>query len=67
MEDGHQLLVVADDGKGFMAEELTQESLGGNGLGNMRRRAQEVGGTLEVKAQHGAGTQVELRFARKHR
>lgn len=51
-------LVVIDDGTGLRAEALRNEQLGGNGLGNMRRRAVEVGGTLDVSSQADAGTRI---------
>ena len=48
---------VADDGVGFDAA-----ATNGNGLGlsSMRDRAQVIGGTLEVRSRHGAGTVVRL-------
>ncbi len=51
-------LVVSDDGTGMRAEALRNEQLGGNGLGNMRRRAEEVGGTLDVSSNEQPGTRI---------
>ncbi|MBK9196129.1 MAG: hypothetical protein IPO17_14370 [Flavobacteriales bacterium] len=59
---GH-LLRVRDDGIGFEVDAERPDNLGGNGLGNMRRRADEMGGTLHVRSAPGQGTTVELRFS----
>jgi signal transduction histidine kinase len=49
--------VVRDDGQGFDPAQAAQEQR--NGLSNMRRRAQTIGGTLTVDSSP-AGTQVRL-------
>ncbi len=49
-------LRVSDDGKGF--EENTVRL--GNGLKNLRRRAAELGGVLEIKSYPGKGTSVTV-------
>jgi len=51
-------LVVSDDGTGLQDSSLRDGQLGGNGLGNMRRRAEEVGGTLHVAPHEGGGTRI---------
>ena len=59
--DGQVLnLVIADDGKGF---DTSSPSANGqhNGLENMRRRAEAVGGTLTLTSDPGKGTRVEFR------
>ncbi|MEM6783888.1 MAG: two-component regulator propeller domain-containing protein [Bacteroidota bacterium] len=48
-------LTVEDDGVGFASGRRF-----GNGLGNMRERAEEVGATLTVESEPGAGTRVRL-------
>ena len=53
------LLVVADDGKGIAPQASPASGLG---LANMRRRAAGIGGTLEVGAPAGGGTEVRLRI-----
>lgn len=58
MADGRFNLVVADNGKGITANHMSKGNLGGNGLGNMRRRAVEVGGTLEIGQAKQSGTQI---------
>ena len=58
--DGRRFkLAVADDGNGF---DVSQAGADGhrNGLGNMRRRAQDVGGCLGVTSEPGKGSRVEL-------
>jgi signal transduction histidine kinase len=49
-------IVVQDDGKGFNPESFTDERR--NGLRNMRRRAEAIGGKLEVQSER--GTSVKL-------
>ncbi|HEX7704187.1 MAG TPA: ATP-binding protein, partial [Kofleriaceae bacterium] len=48
---------VRDDGNGFEEDTLVRR---GNGLTNMRSRAAEAGGTLDVRCDH--GTEVTLRL-----
>ncbi len=55
-------LTVADDGAGLPAEATRGASLGGNGLGNMVRRAQEVGGEVRVTPDGERSTRVVFRF-----
>lgn len=52
-------LEIQDDGRGFDLQE-SQRS-GGMGLANMRERASELGGSLEVISAPGAGTRVIAR------
>jgi signal transduction histidine kinase/streptogramin lyase len=62
------LLVVRDDGVGFDALAVQQDrGTGGNGLSNMRARADEMKGTLTITAVPGAGTTVQLRFDPRRR
>lgn len=51
------LLRIQDTGKGF---EVDQAREGGNGLHNFRKRAEEIGGTLEIRSS-ADGTVVELK------
>ncbi|TNF38868.1 MAG: tetratricopeptide repeat protein [Cytophagales bacterium] len=55
-EDGEFRVAVQDDGKGFEEAEITP----GNGLYNMRKRAEELGGVLELSSTPGGGTLVLL-------
>jgi signal transduction histidine kinase/ligand-binding sensor domain-containing protein len=50
-------LQIADDGCGF---EVSEQSCG-NGLSNMRARAEKISGSFAVKSEAGAGTKVEIR------
>jgi signal transduction histidine kinase len=50
-------LVIEDNGRGIGAGAAASSS--GHGLSSMRRRADGVGGTLELKS-HGAGTRLTL-------
>ncbi|HTV61694.1 MAG TPA: ATP-binding protein [Verrucomicrobiae bacterium] len=49
---------VQDDGKGFKPEAYAEGRR--NGLGNMRRRAAAIGGTLELETKPGQGTMVKV-------
>ncbi|WP_087100440.1 sensor histidine kinase [Nocardiopsis sp. JB363] len=53
-------LTVADDGAGFD----TSRSSDGNGLANMRNRAEAVGGILDLDSEPGRGTTVRLTIPR---
>jgi signal transduction histidine kinase len=48
-------ITVTDNGKGF---ENIKTGSGGNGLLNMRKRAEELGGTFEIQSAPGKGTKV---------
>jgi signal transduction histidine kinase len=56
---GHLEILIRDDGHGF---DLTASPgvRDGNGLMNMRQRAQAIGGTLDLQTQQGKGTSVRL-------
>ena len=55
--DGNRLsLEVRDDGQGFDPERESE----GHGLGSMKRRAEELGGKLELITGDGKGTTVRL-------
>ena len=62
------LLTIADDGRGFNAEDVAARPLGqaGAGLGNLYRRAGLLGGTCTIVSKAGAGTRVEIRLPRLH-
>jgi len=51
-------IVVQDDGKGF---DTTGQSRG-NGLGNMRRRVEALGGNVAIQSRPGEGTIVRLKL-----
>ena len=56
---GHVVLRVEDDGVGVPDE---SERGGGIGMRTMALRAEQLGGTLEVRALDGGGTAVSARF-----
>lgn len=51
-------VTIADDGTGF--DNLDQNFREGNGLRNLRMRAQAIGGNLKVRSALGEGTTVQL-------
>jgi signal transduction histidine kinase/ligand-binding sensor domain-containing protein len=58
------VLKLTDNGQGFDAakvSEHTRSSKGGNGLINMQRRAQELGGSFEITSTLGQGTSTTLK------
>ncbi|MDX1782934.1 MAG: sensor histidine kinase, partial [Aequorivita vladivostokensis] len=58
-EDGRYLIEITDNGKGFEPETIVM----GNGLNNMKKRAREIGGTLQLKSSK-KGTSILLRLAK---
>ena len=54
-------LVVKDDGTGFDEPKINP----GNGLYNMRKRAEELGGKLEISSEISKGTSVTLTIPKK--
>jgi ligand-binding sensor domain-containing protein/two-component sensor histidine kinase len=60
------VFTLADDGVGFDATEMrdnAERSLSGNGLRNMKRRANEMRGTCIIESKKGKGTTIKLQFA----
>jgi signal transduction histidine kinase len=49
-------IIVQDDGHGFDTHGQSR----GQGLGNMRRRAQAMGGNVAIESRPGQGTKVKL-------
>ena len=58
-DHGHVQLSVRDNGCGFDAEK--QSTNGHFGLGGMRERAEQMGGSVSVNSRPGAGTEVTVR------
>jgi signal transduction histidine kinase len=56
---GKALISVADDGHGFVPAVEKADRPGGRGIGNMRRRAEAVGGTLVIDSSP-QGTLITL-------
>jgi signal transduction histidine kinase len=57
--DGMCRLTVADDGQGVAAAEGGESRGGGLGMGNLRRRAEKLGGEMAVSDGPGGGTVLE--------
>jgi signal transduction histidine kinase len=58
--DGQMLLIVEDDGSGFEPGRAVDGERG-MGLLSMKERAEQVGGTLEIESEPGAGTTLYVR------
>lgn len=53
-------LTVIDDGVGFDPDDPAHQE--GNGLGNLRTRADEIGAELSLESSPGRGTRLRLRY-----
>jgi len=55
---------IEDDGRGFDLDEAMRSTREGRGLGllSMKERAELLGGILNIKAQPGQGTQIDLKI-----
>jgi signal transduction histidine kinase len=51
-------MLIRDNGVGFDANTVQM----GNGIKNMKRRAEEIGGQLQIESAEGKGTSIELTF-----
>ena len=51
------VVVVSDDGRGFM---LGSQKIGSNGLANMQERLSELGGHCEIQSDPGRGTTIHF-------
>lgn len=62
LKKGLLLMKITDNGKGF---EMGNQSAsgGGNGLQNMRQRAADIGGKLEIFSNSTTGTRIEVRVS----
>jgi signal transduction histidine kinase/ligand-binding sensor domain-containing protein len=71
IENNSLVVKIEDNGKGFVLSEQSAaagsltageyDSLGGNGLINMRRRAESLGGDFEIESQTNLGTSVIIK------
>jgi signal transduction histidine kinase len=62
LDEAALTVTIADDGKGFAPGRTSSD---GNGLSNMRRRLEDVGGRLELESGPGKGTTVRFIVLRK--
>jgi signal transduction histidine kinase len=53
-------MTIADDGKGLPEEQGGAGTMGGNGLRNMRKRAEEMNADLRFAGMSGQGTTINL-------
>jgi PAS domain S-box-containing protein len=61
--DQQVVLVVDDNGRGFVLSEAQQRPDGGLGLVSMRERALLAGGVLQIETASGRGTTISVRIA----
>lgn len=54
--DGEVRMEITDDGRGLVSESPIER--GHNGIGNMRARAEALGGTFALESAPGAGTRI---------
>jgi signal transduction histidine kinase len=61
------LMTISDDGTGFILTEpsLTEPSLQGNGLNNMKFRSKEIHAHLQISSWPQKGTRIELKLPLK--
>ena len=66
LETNHLLIEIADNGRGFDAEHKLNggaaNGFGGNGLKNIRRRAENFDGAIQIESAIGAGTRIVLQI-----
>jgi signal transduction histidine kinase len=55
--DSQVTITIADNGRGFV---IGQARGKGNGLDNMRRRLEQIGGRLVLESEPGRGTTIRL-------
>jgi signal transduction histidine kinase len=60
ISDGCLHISVVDNGKGFISDQVRHTA---NGLRNMQRRMEEIGGRLEIQSAPGTGTSMHCRLA----
>ncbi|WP_336515067.1 two-component regulator propeller domain-containing protein [Pollutibacter soli] len=58
-DGGDFVLTIKDDGKGFDAEARTP-STRGNGLKNMRKRTENLNGSISIDSEPGKGTRLRI-------
>ena len=62
MESNYLRAQIRDDGTGFEAQQSDVPAAAGHGLANMRSRAAQLDGNLEISSSPGQGTAVTLMF-----
>ena len=59
INDQKLFVTISDNGKGF---DQAKQGSGGNGLLNMRKRAEEMGGSFDIQSSPGHGTRIVFDF-----
>lgn len=59
-ENNRLRMTITDNGKGLETGDIAASSIGGNGLGNMRARAQEMNAELRITSSKPQGTAIDL-------
>jgi ligand-binding sensor domain-containing protein/two-component sensor histidine kinase len=57
LKDGHMIITLSDNGLGFEPGQVDGK---GDGLENMRRRLEQIGGRLVLESHPGGGTHVRM-------
>jgi signal transduction histidine kinase len=60
--DRAAVLTIEDDGTGLRPEEKPPGWTGGTGIANMRRRSQQLGGSMHLTSKPGEGCSVAIHF-----
>jgi ligand-binding sensor domain-containing protein/signal transduction histidine kinase len=63
LENENLIIGIKDNGRGFDVAQKSgarQNGFGGNGLGNMKKRAKKCGGELQIDSEIGTGTKIVL-------
>jgi signal transduction histidine kinase len=63
LENENLIIAIKDNGRGFDVGQKSngkQNGFGGNGLGNMKKRAKKCGGELQIDSEIGNGTKIVL-------
>lgn len=58
-KDNSLIMIITDNGNGF---DMDSKSVNGNGLGNMKTRAEEIHAKLDITSWPGKGTRVYLQM-----
>ena len=57
-KNGHRFMSLKDNGLGFDSSLVKK----GNGLDNMRKRAEKIGAGFELFSSAGSGTEIKIRL-----
>jgi two-component system nitrate/nitrite sensor histidine kinase NarX len=60
--DGHNIVIIEDDGIGFDESDIVSEGGRHLGLNILRDRAREIGAEIDIESEPGDGTRIHLQF-----